>query len=113
MERYKIYCDRLEGIVLIKKKNKEDQDNIELLTSLIEKWNEEHNTFPEADPIELLNYLMKENKLKTVNLAATLGIGKSLLSDILNYWRGLSGEVIRKLADHFKVAQELFNKSYK
>jgi HTH-type transcriptional regulator/antitoxin HigA len=83
------------------------------LTLLIEKWDEEHNTFSESDPIELLNYLMKENKLKAVTLAETLGISKSLLSDILNYRRGLSREVIRKLADHFKVAQELFNKPYK
>jgi HTH-type transcriptional regulator/antitoxin HigA len=113
LEQYKLYCDRLEEIVMIKKKSKEDQDTIELLTLLIEKWDEEHNTFLEADPVELLNYLMKENKLKAVNLAATLGISKSLLSDILNYRRGLSREVIRKLADHFKVAQELFNKPYK
>ena len=113
LDQYKQYCNRLEETVMIKKKSKEDQDTIELLTLLIEKWDEEHNTFTESDPIELLQYLMKENQQKAVNLAATLGISKSLLSDILNYRRGLSREVIRKLADHFKVAQELFNKPYK
>jgi HTH-type transcriptional regulator/antitoxin HigA len=113
LEQYNQYCERLEEIVMIKKKSKVNQDTIELLTLLIEKWDEEHNTFSESDPIELLNYLMKENKLKAVTLAETLGISKSLLSDILNYRRGLSREVIRKLADHFKVAQELFNKPYK
>jgi HTH-type transcriptional regulator/antitoxin HigA len=35
------------------------------------------------------------------------------LSDILHYRRGLSREVIRKLASRFKLSQELFNKPYK
>jgi HTH-type transcriptional regulator/antitoxin HigA len=56
---------------------------------------------------------MTENKIKAVELAKTLDISKSLLSDILNYRRGLSKEVIRKLADRFKLSQEAFNKPYK
>lgn len=111
--QYKEYCNLLEGMVMIKKKTKPQQDTIELLTLLIEKWDEEHNTFPDADPVELLDYLMKENKLKAVDLAAELVVSKSLISDILHYRRGLSRDIIRKLADRFKVSQELFNKPYK
>jgi HTH-type transcriptional regulator/antitoxin HigA len=79
---------------------------------LIEKWDEEHNTFSQADPVELLGYLMKENKMKAVDLAGELQISKSLVSDILHYRRGLSRDVIRKLASRFKVSQALFNKPY-
>ena len=32
---------------------------------------------------------------------------------MLNYQKGLSKETIRKLADYFKVSQELFNRPYK
>ena len=32
---------------------------------------------------------------------------------MLNYKKGLSKQVIRKLADHFKVRQEAFNRPYK
>ncbi len=112
-KQYYDYCHILEELVSLKKKNRFQQDTIELLTLLIEKWDEEHNSFREADPIEMLKYLMTENKLKAIELASVLGVGKSLVSDILNYRRGLSKEIIRKLADHFKLSQEIFNKPYK
>ena len=113
VKQYKEYCNALEELVMPKKKTQAHQDAIDLLTLLIEKYDEEHNTFGDADPVELLTYLMKENKLKSVDLANELEISKSLVSDILNYRRGLSREVIRKLASRFKVSQELFNKPYK
>src|SRR5271156_5826032 len=112
-KQYYQYCEILEELAGTKTKSKEQKDTIELLTLLIEKWDEEHNTFPDADPIELLRYLMEVNNLKSTDMAALLGISKSLFSDILNYRRGLSKEVIRKLSDRFKVSQELFNKTYK
>jgi HTH-type transcriptional regulator/antitoxin HigA len=112
-KQYFDYCNLLEELVVLKAKSKEQKDAIELLTLLIEKWDEEHNTFTDANPIEILCYLMDENKLKAVEMAAILGISKSLVSDIMNYRRGLSKEVIRKLSERFKVSQELFNKPYK
>ena len=111
--QYHEYCNILEELVTTKKKSKVQQEVIELLTLLIEKWDEEHNTLAEADPIELLRYLMTENKLKSVDLAKLLAISPSLVSDILNYRRGLSKEIIRKLSERFKVSQELFNRPYK
>lgn len=113
LKQYKEYCNILEEVVMSKKKTPAHQDTIDLLTLLIEKWDEAHNTFTDADPVELLSYLMKENKVKAVDLAAELDISKSLVSDILHYRRGLSREMIRKLATRFKVSQELFNKPYK
>jgi len=40
------------------------QYEIELLTLLIEKWDNEHNTLNDSSPIELLNALMEEHDLK-------------------------------------------------
>jgi HTH-type transcriptional regulator/antitoxin HigA len=113
LKQYKEYCNILEDLVTTKKKTQACQDTVDLLTLLIEKWDEEHNTFSDADPVELLNYLMKGNKLKAVDLADELEVSKSLVSDIIHYRRGLSREVIRKLASRFKVSQELFNRPYK
>ncbi len=112
-KQYYEYCKMLEELVVVKAKSKEQKDAIELLTLLIEKWDEDHNTFSDADPIELLRYLMEVNVLKSTDMASILGVSKSLFSDILNYRRGLSKEVIRKLSERFKVSQELFNKTYK
>jgi HTH-type transcriptional regulator/antitoxin HigA len=113
LKQYKEYCNILETLVTSSKKTKTHQDTIDLLTLLIEKWDEAHNTFSDANPVELLSYLMKENKLKATDLANELEVGKSLVSDILHYRRGLSRDIIRKLASRFKVSQELFNKPYK
>lgn len=98
---------------MIKNKTIYQQDTIDLLTLLIGKWDQDHNTFSDADPVELLSFLMKENKLKAVDLSRELAVSKSLISDILNHRRGLSRDIIRKLAIRFKVSQELFNKPYK
>ena len=112
VKQYKEYCNVLETLVIAKRKSQVHQDTIDLLTLLIEKWDEAHNTFSQADPVELLGYLMKANKMKAVDLAGELQISKSLVSDILHYRRSFSREVIRKLASRFKVSQELFNKPY-
>jgi len=111
--QYNDYCKTLEELVTLKQKSKAQQDTVDLLTLLIEKWDEEHNTFSDTDPIELLRYLMDESKLKGVDLAKLLGVSTSLVSDILHYRRGLSKDIIRKLAERFKVNQTLFNRPYK
>ena len=111
-KQYFEYCDILEQLLDLKKKGKEIKDEIELLTLLIEKWDKEHNSFSDANPIELLQYLMKENNLKAKDLATILDLSKGMVSEILNYNKGMSKEVIRKLAHHFKVSQDAFNKAY-
>ena len=89
------------------------QDEIDLLTLLIEKYDDEHSTLKESDPITLLKLLMQDHRLKAQDMTTILGISKGYISDILNYKKGLSKDVIRKLADHFKVRQEAFNRPYK
>ena len=111
-EQYWEYCNLLETLVG-KKENDEQEDEIELLTFLIEKWDEEHSTLSESDPVELLKYLMEENKIKAKALADMLGVSKSTISEILHYRKGFSKEIIRKLAEKFKVRQETFNRPYK
>lgn len=111
--QYNDYCKKLEKLVDTNSKSKEVKDEIELLTFLIEKYDEEHNTFEELDPIQLLHSLMADNNLKAKNLVEILGVSKGMVSDILNYKKGLSKEIIRVLASHFKVSQEAFNRFYK
>jgi HTH-type transcriptional regulator/antitoxin HigA len=113
--QYKQYCIQLETLLekSTKIKSKPIQDEIELLTLLIKKWDEEHNTFDEIDPIRLLDALMKDHSIKAKDLCELLGISKGLVSEILHYKKGLSKEVIRKLSEYFKVSQEAFNREYK
>ena len=109
-KQYNKYCGILEELVSLD--NIKLEDEIELLTFLIEKWDEEHNSFSYLDPIELIKVLMKENGLKAKDLVEILGLTKGTVSKILNYQKGLSKESIRKLSSHFDISQELLNRPY-
>ena len=111
--QYKEYSNVLEDLVFSGSKDRGTKDEIALLTLLIEKWDSEHNTFEEVDPVQLLHSFMAEHNLKARDLVELLEVSKGYVSDILNYKKGLSKEVIRKLAEYFKVSQEAFNRPYK
>ncbi len=110
--QYNRYCDMLEALVGSGKKTNAVQDEIELLTLLLEKYDADHNSFDDANPIELLKALMKEHKMKAVDVAGLLHVSAGLVSDILNYKKGLSKETIRILSERFKLTQEAFNRPY-
>jgi HTH-type transcriptional regulator/antitoxin HigA len=111
--QYTQYCKQLETLLDSGSKSKATKDEIDLLTLLIEKYDDEHNTFVEVDPIRLLHSFMSDHNLKAKDLVDILDISKGYVSDILNYKKGLSKDVIRKLAERFKVNQEAFNRPYK
>lgn len=110
--QYTDYCNKLEELTDLQKKSKSVTDEIELLSFLIEKYDQGHNTFDDADPIEILKSLMREHKMKAVQLAQLLNVSTGLVSDMLNYKKGLSKETIRILSQKFKVNQEAFNRPY-
>ncbi len=110
-QQYNNYCNSLEELLARDKKDLSDE--IELLTLLIEKWDTEHNSFNDLNPVELIKALMEENNLKSKDLIEILDLSKGTVSKILNYQKGLSKETIRRLSDYFKVSQEAFNRPYK
>ena len=110
--QYNKYCNTLEALVDSGSKSRGVQDEIELLTLLIEKYDAAHNTFDDASPVDLLKSLMKEHKIKAVELAKVLDVSEGLVSDMLNYKKGLSKETIRILSEKFKLNQEAFNRPY-
>ncbi len=109
--QYDQYCLILEGLTA--NNDATVIDDIELLTWLVEKWDLEHYTFEDLDPIEFILALMEQNGLRQKDLVDLLNLSKGTISKILNYRKGLSKASIRKLASHFKVTQEAFNRPYK
>ena len=112
-DQYTEYCKELETLLESKAKSNEVKDEVEMLTFLIEKWDAENSCFMEIDPIEVLESLMKDRNIKAKDLVKILGVSKGLVSDILNYKKGLSKEIIRLLSSEFKLSQEIFNRPYK
>ncbi|CAM4344857.1 HTH-type transcriptional regulator / antitoxin HigA [Pedobacter westerhofensis] len=111
-KQYFDYCNALESLVDVKDKTVAIDDEIDLLSLLIEKYDEEHNNFDALDPISLLRSLMTDHHLTATALADMLQVSKGYVSDILNYKKGLSKDMIRKLAEYFKLRQDAFNRPY-
>jgi len=57
--------------------------------------------------------LMEDHGLKQTDLVEIAGVGKSTISEILNYKKKMSKKVIRNLANHFNIQQEALNKPYR
>lgn len=110
--QYHKYCDKLELLLDLSKKSKDTIDEIELLHLLIDNYDVEHNNFEDLNPIELLKALMKENNMKAVELSTLLNVSEGLVSDMLNFKKGLSKETIRILSERFKMNQAAFNRPY-
>lgn len=110
--QYNTYCNVLEELVFSGAKDRNTKDEIALLTLLIETWDASRLSTTSLDPVELIQSFMKEHNLKAKDMVEILGISKGYVSDILHYKKGLSKDVIRKLADYFKVSQEAFNRPY-
>lgn len=111
--QYREYINTLEELLFSGVKNRETREKIALLTLLIEKWDAEHNTFNDADPVQLLRSLMRDHNMKAKDLVELLQVSKGYVSDILNYKKGLSKDVIRKVAQHFRQSREAFNREYR
>jgi HTH-type transcriptional regulator/antitoxin HigA len=79
----------------------------ELLTLLIEDFEERHYALKPADPVTVLNELIAANSLKQKDLTDVFGT-PSIVSEILNGKRKLTTEHIRKLSGRFNVSPEVF-----
>lgn len=109
---YENYCDVLEKLVFSSPITPEIQDEINLLTLLIETYDKQNSHFRNLDPVQLLKSLLAENKMKAADLARKLHVSEGLISDILKYKKGMSKKTIRGIADLFKMQQEAFNRPY-
>lgn len=84
-----------------------EQRMAELLTLLIEDFEEKHYALKAASPIEILGELMLANNLKQKDLLDIFGT-PSIASEVLSGKRRLNTEHIRKLSLRFKVSPEVF-----
>ncbi|TGM45964.1 helix-turn-helix domain-containing protein [Leptospira vanthielii] len=79
---------------------------LETIGNLIEEYENDHYIQPNAEPIEILKYLMQEKNLTQKDLAI-LG-SQGVVSEILNGKRELNVRQIKALADKFKISPSAF-----
>ncbi len=112
-KQYNEYCEILENLLSHGLLKQSEKDEYELLQLLISDWDRRHHKMDDMDPVELIKSLIDDHGLNQTQLAKIAGVGKSYISEILNYKKKMSKDVIRKIAGHFKIRQEALNKPYR
>ncbi|MBD2752843.1 helix-turn-helix domain-containing protein [Spirosoma validum] len=86
-------------------------DEAELLSLLIDSYENEHYTIEAPDPIEAIKIRLEEMDLKQQDLVGIIG-GKSRVSEVLNRKRKLTVEMIRNLTDALHLSASSLIKEY-
>ncbi|MDD5502917.1 MAG: helix-turn-helix domain-containing protein [Candidatus Thermoplasmatota archaeon] len=81
-------------------------DVLDYLSDQMQSYEDEHYPIPDAEPREVLRFLMDQHGLKQEDLADCAP--QSRISDILNGRRSVSKEIAKKLARRFNVGADMF-----
>ena len=87
----------------------EEEEAIELLTLLVERYETERYPVPDADPIDVLRFLLDQNGLSQRDIAEELG-SESTVSLVLAGKRLLNRDHITRLSQRFHVSPSVFFK---
>lgn len=88
-----------------------DGDEAEVLSILIEKYEDEHYPIGMPDPIEAIKFRMEQMGMKQKDLAEVIGF-TSRVSEILNRKRKLTLGMIRKLNEKLHIPTEVLVQDY-
>jgi HTH-type transcriptional regulator/antitoxin HigA len=83
-----------------------EEEELELWSLLIEKYDDEHFRIDPPDPVEAIRFRMEQQGMKPIDLRRFLG-GKSKVSEVLNHKRPLSLSMIRALHAGLKIPTEV------
>jgi len=86
-------------------------DEAELLSLLIEKYEEDHYSIEAPDPIEAIKFRMEQMEMTKKELAQIIGY-KSRVSEIFNRKRKLTLNMIRNLHEKLNIPYESLISNY-
>lgn len=95
---------RLEAIFQAEEGTPE-ADEMEVLVTLIEAYEEKHYPIAPPDPIEAIKFRMEQQGLTRRDLEAYIG-SSGHVSEVLNRKRGLSLRMIKRLHDGLNIPYE-------
>ena len=84
-----------------------DDEAIALLTLLIDQYESQHHAVPDAEPADVLRFLLDQNGLTQRDIANELG-SETTVSLILSGRRQLTRDHILRLSRRFHVAPSVF-----
>ena len=92
--------------------NSKDGDEAEILSLLIDNYENKHYPIASPDPIEAIKIRMEDMNLKQKDLVGIIG-GKSRVSEILNKKKRLTVEMIRELERVLHISASVLVNNYK
>ncbi|MCF8360784.1 MAG: helix-turn-helix domain-containing protein [Prolixibacteraceae bacterium] len=118
-QQYNDACERIYNLINntenpIKPDSPEGEE-IELLSLLVEKYEQENYPVESPDPIEAIKFRMEQMNLKQVDVASLFG-GKTRVSEVLNGKRPLTLKMITLLNRYLGIPLESMiegNREYK
>ena len=101
------YTEALFQLTALKNPSPSEEEAIELLTLLVERYEQEHYPIPAADPVSVVRLLIEHGNLTQRDLIPQFG-SESAVSMFLSGQRNLTIEQVRKLCTRFKLSADVF-----
>jgi HTH-type transcriptional regulator/antitoxin HigA len=86
-------------------------DRLDILTTLVERYESQHEPIEPPDPIDALLYYMESRDLKRRDLEPYLG-SRARIAEVLNRRRPLTIEMIRKLHSGLGMSADVLIRPY-
>ncbi|MCR5862308.1 transcriptional regulator [Flavobacterium sp. J372] len=88
-----------------------ESDELEILSMLVKKYEDEHYPVPEPTPLEAIKYRMEQLNITDAELSEILG-ARSRKSEILSGKRKLSLSMIRALKQRLNISADILIQLY-
>ena len=85
----------------------DEEEAIELMTLLVERYEQERYPVPQVEPVDVLRYLLERNGLSQRDIAPELG-SESTVSLVLSGKRQLNRDHIARLSRRFHISPAVF-----
>ena len=90
------------------KRSGDEEDYLDVLSDLVEKYEDEHDPMPPVPGAEMLRFLIENRATTQTEVATDTEIAESTISEILAGKRELNRKHIEALARHFHVNPAVF-----
>jgi HTH-type transcriptional regulator/antitoxin HigA len=106
-EELEAYTDALFRLTALDHPSHAEIEAIELLTLLIERYEQERYPIPVADPVQIVRFLLEQQGIAQRDLVPEFG-SESAVSMFLSGHRNLTLEQVRRLSARFNLPADLF-----
>ena len=101
------YTTALFNLTAKKKTTRDEDDAIDLITLLIERYESTRHPVPSTDPVSVLRFLMESHGLHQKDLISEFGV-ESTVSLVLSGKREMNRDHIARLSARFGVSPAVF-----